>query len=114
MKPYLLLGIAMEDTQELGGHIRLSGFRDVDGASMIIIKKIVGSFVKKISEKNKDFKSLTMTLKKVHGSEESETSGKYELQANLIADKPYNSDVTHQNLMFAVDTALKKVESGSK
>jgi len=101
-----------EGTIELGGNIRLSGFADVDGGSMIIIKKLVGSFVKKVSDKNAKFQSLTVTLKKVHGTEESVESGKFELQANLIADKPYNSDVTHQNLMFAVDKVLRKVESG--
>jgi len=101
-----------EETIELGGSIRLSGFKDIDGGSMIIIKKIVGSFVKKVSEKNSKFQSLTVTLKKVHASDESETSGKFELQANLIAEKPFNSEVTHQNLMFAVDKVLRKVESG--
>ena len=99
-------------TIELGGNIRLTGFGDIDGGSMIIVKKVVGSFVKKISEKNQKFQSFTLTLKKVHGTVESESSGKFELQANLVADKNYNSDVTHLNLMFAVDKALKKIESG--
>ena len=101
-----------EETIDLGGSIRLSGFGEIDGGSMIIVKKLVGSFVKKISEKNQKFQSLTMTLKKVHGSVESESSGKFEIQANLVAEKNYNSDVTHKNLMFAIDSVLKKVESG--
>ncbi len=101
-----------EDTIELGGHIRLSGFSDIDGGSMIIVKKIIGSFVKKVSEKNPKFQSLTVTFKKIHGSEEKETSGKYELKASLLADKQYNAEVTHLNLMFAVDKVLKKVEAG--
>jgi len=79
---------------------------------MIIIKKLVGSFVKKYSDKSPDFQSLTLTLKKVHGTPESEVSGKFEIQANMMAAKNHNSDVTHQNLMFAVDKVLKKIESG--
>ncbi len=100
-----------EETIELGGSIRLSGFKDIDGGSMIIIKKIIGSFVKKVSEKNPKFQSLTVTLKKIHTSEESESTGKHELRALLVADKNYNAEVTHLNLMFAVDKVLKKVES---
>lgn len=102
----------MTDTIELGGSIRLSGFGEIDGGSMIIVKKIIGSFVKKISERNDKFQSLAVTLKKVHGTEESESSGKYEIHAKLVADKLYNADVTHMNLMFAVDKVLKKVEAG--
>jgi len=101
-----------EDTIELGGSIRLTGFSDIDGGSMIIAKKIIGTFVKKVSEKNPKFQSLTVTLKKIHGSEESKTSGKYELHANLAADKNYNAEVTHVNFMFAVDKVLQKVEAG--
>lgn len=97
---------------KLGGNIRLSGFNEIDGGSMIIIKKIIGSFVKKISDKNSQFQSLSVTLKKIHGTPEKDSSGKFELQANLLADKNYNSNVTHQNLMFAIDKVLKKVESG--
>ena len=42
----------MEDTVELGGNIQLNGFSRLDGASMIILKKIVGNYAKKIAEKN--------------------------------------------------------------
>ena len=101
-----------EETIELGGHIRLTGFKEIDGASMIIIKKIIGSFVKKVSEKDTGFKNLTVTLKKIHTSPKSDTTGKYELHANLLAKKQSNAEVTHQNLMFALDKVLKKIESG--
>jgi len=99
-----------EETIELGGNIRLSGFTDIDGGSMIIIKKIIGSFVKKISEKYPKFQSLTVTLKKIHTSKESEKTGKSEIHALLVADKNYAVEVTHLNLMFAIDKVLKKVE----
>jgi len=101
-----------EETIELGGNIRLSGFKEIDGGSMIIIKKIVGSFVKKISEKNPKFQSLTITLKKIHTSVKSEKTGKFEFHALLVADKNYSAEVTHMNLMFALDKVLTKVEAG--
>jgi ribosome-associated translation inhibitor RaiA len=100
-----------EETIELGGSIRLSGFSEVDGGSLIIIKKLIGSFVKKVSEKNSKFQSLSMTLKTVHTSEKSDTTGKFEIKVLLAAEKNYSSEVTHMNLMFAIDKVLKKVET---
>lgn len=93
---------------ELGGNITLSGFKELDRDTMVIVKKIVGTYVKKFSETNDKFQSLAITLKHVH---ERETSEKFEIKANLTADKQHNSDVTDRNLMFALDNALKKVDS---
>ena len=96
------------DIVELGGHIELSGFRELDGASMIILKKIVGSYAKKFSESITDFEKLSVNMKKVHEREKSE---KYELHAKLVAGgRQFNSEVTDRNLFFALDKALKKVE----
>jgi hypothetical protein len=55
--------------------------------------------------------SLSLRLKKIHGSTESEESGKYELSASMVAEKHYHSEVVDKNLMFAIDKALKKIES---
>ena len=40
----------MDDTMQLGGNIELSGFSGVDGASMIVLKKIIGNYGKHFSE----------------------------------------------------------------
>jgi len=111
---YLILEQMDEETIKLGGSIRLTGFREIDGGSMIIIKKIVGSFVKKISERDPKFQYLSVTLKKIHANPESESTGKFELHATLATDKQYNAEVTHQNLMFAIDKVLKKIESSTE
>jgi ribosome-associated translation inhibitor RaiA len=97
-----------ENAVDLGGNIRLNGFSEVDGGSMIIIKKLVGSFVKKVSDRNDRFQRISVSMKKIHGIEESK---KFEISANLVADKHYNAEVTHQNLMFAIDKVLKKIEA---
>ncbi len=96
---------------ELGGNISLSGFNQMDRDTIIIVKKIVGSYVKTLSEKNKNFKSLSLTLKTVH---ERENSEKYEMKGNLIADKQYNAEITDYNLMIAIDKTLKKLEKSSE
>ena len=40
----------MSDALQLGGNIELSGFREIDPASMVIIKKIVGNYARKFSD----------------------------------------------------------------
>ena len=97
------------DNIVLGGNIELSGFKEVDGSSLIIIKKIVGNYVKKISEQNPDFEKLHLVMKEVHKTSNSE---KYELNANAtIGGKIISSEVIELNLFVAVDLVLKKLES---
>ena len=99
-----------DDTMQLGGNIQLSGFRELDRSSSIILKKIVGNYARRFSEICEKFELLHVTMKPVHEREKSE---KYEICA-MVTDKGqnYNSEVTDRNLFFAIDAALKKVESG--
>ncbi|MFP4403258.1 MAG: hypothetical protein ACOC3X_02670 [Nanoarchaeota archaeon] len=93
---------------ELGGNITLSGFKDLDKDTMIIIKKIIGSYIKKFNEKNSKFQSFSVNLKKTG---ETENSAIFELKANLIADKQYNAETNDRNLLIAIDKLLKKLDS---
>ncbi|PIN78258.1 hypothetical protein COV16_06170 [Candidatus Woesearchaeota archaeon CG10_big_fil_rev_8_21_14_0_10_34_8] len=93
-------------TIELGGNIQLSGFRDLDSATMVVVKKIVGNFVKHIDSVDK-FQGLHVTLKIIHQREKSEI---YELNAKLQSDKLYTSQSVDRNLMIGLDSVLKKVE----
>ena len=72
-----------EDSLNLGGNIQLSGFRALDGASMIIIKKMVGSFANKIAEKCKKFQNLRIHLKKLHQTEGSEGINHVAVTSNM-------------------------------
>jgi ribosome-associated translation inhibitor RaiA len=98
----------MEDkNQKLGGNIELSGFKAIDVSSMIVLKKIVGNYAKKIEGLTKNMQTLHLTLKTVHEREKSE---KYEIHAKVIDDgKVYPSEVTDRNLFVAVDDSLKKI-----
>ena len=92
---------------QLGGNIDLSGFREIDSASMIVLKKIVGNYAKRMSELSKNFEKLSLTMKPVHQTEKSEM---YEIHAKLMDNgKLFVSEVTERNLFVAVDNALKKV-----
>lgn len=99
----------MDDTVVLGGNIELSGFSELDGGSMIILKKVVGNYAKKFSERCSKFEKLSVNMKTVHEREKSE---KYELHAKLLDNgNPSTSEVTDRNLFFALDSVLKKIEN---
>ncbi|PIY60444.1 hypothetical protein COY95_01730 [Candidatus Woesearchaeota archaeon CG_4_10_14_0_8_um_filter_47_5] len=98
-----------EEVMPLGGNIELVGFRDVDPASMIVVKKMVGLYAKKLSETTSAFEKLRVTLKKIH---ERETSEKYELHSMMAAGgDTLTSEETSQNLFIALDATLKKLEN---
>ena len=97
----------MDDIMQLGGNIDLSGFREIDSVFMIVLKKIVGNYAKRMSELSKNFEKLSLTMKPVHQTEKSEL---YEIHAKLMDNgKLFVSEVTERNLFVAVDNALKKV-----
>jgi len=97
----------MDDNMQLGGNIELSGFRDLDGATMVVLKKIVGNHAKRISELAEKFEKLHLTMKPVHETPKGE---KYEIKARLIDNgKPFVSEAIERNLFVAVDNALKKI-----
>ena len=96
-----------DESVKLGGNIELSGFRDIDSSSMVVLKKIIGNHVRRISELAKKMESIHITLKPVHEREKSE---KYEVHANLLNNgRIYASEMTDRNLFVAVDTVLKKI-----
>ena len=92
----------------LGGNIELSGFKELDGASMIILKKIVGNQAKRFSELG-DFERLSLKMKAVHKTEKSE---KYEIHGTLkSAGQHIHAEAIDRNLFFAVDKVLKRLGS---
>ncbi|MFW6383736.1 MAG: hypothetical protein ACOCZQ_03775 [Nanoarchaeota archaeon] len=93
---------------ELGGNISLNGFSNLDRDTMVIVKKLVGSYVKTLSEGNDNFKSLSLNLNS--GVEESNPQ-KYSLEGVLVADNEYKAEAEETNLMIAIDKVLKNLES---
>ena len=97
----------MEDNVlQLGGNIELSGFSSVDGGTMIILKKIVGNYVKRISTKVENFEKLSLTMKTVHNNQ-------FEVHAQMLDNgQQFASEITDRNLFVAIDSALKKIMNG--
>lgn len=81
---------------ELGGNIKLDGFEGVEPAQLIVIKKVVGNFAKKYSEKV-EVKELLVKLEdknKVSGSLNDEISESSE----------------NDNLFFSLNDVLMKIK----
>ncbi len=90
---------------QLGGNIELEGFSDLDPAKLVVVKKIVGNYARKMSDSSSGFEKLTVTLKPVQDS-------RFELHARLMDNgKPVASEITDLNLFFALDKSLASVLS---
>jgi ribosome-associated translation inhibitor RaiA len=99
----------MADTLALGGNIELTGFSELEPAVMVVVKKIVGNYTKRLGTLVDNFERLHITIKTVHHKEKSE---KYEFHARVDATgKQYAAEETDFNLFFALDKVLKKLEN---
>ena len=97
----------MTEVMELGSSIELIDFKDVERDKFVVVKKIVGNFVKRLQDNNSGFERLSLHLKKVHNNE-------YEILGKLnMAGKMYNSEIIDYNLFYALNGILKKLENGS-
>jgi ribosome-associated translation inhibitor RaiA len=100
------MAMAEDDNIVLGGNIELVGFKDLDGGSMIILKKMIGNHVRKMSETAERFEKLTVTMKRVGGR-----GNKFEVNAKMLDNgRPVNSEVIDFNLFFTVDKALANIQ----
>ncbi len=98
---------------ELGGNIKLNGFRVLDPGSMIIAKKMIGSYVRKYSECCKNIQEVCVTLKPVHQIENSE---RYEVNVKLVNNgQVFTADNQEDrkplNLFVVLDSVLAKVHT---
>lgn len=96
---------------ELGGNITLAGFSQLDRDTMIIVKKLVGSYVKTLCEKMDDFQSLNLDLRI---PESTKNPGKYEIKGTLVCSGQYTAEKTESNLMIAIDKVLKELQASAE
>ena len=92
-----------EDVQQLGNVIELVGFSKVDGGSMIVLKKIIGSYVRRMSDNVPGFEKVRISL---------DTSNEYKVTAEAIVQGSSKvfEDI-EKNLFVVVDSCLKKAET---
>ncbi|MBS3166937.1 hypothetical protein J4403_01875 [Candidatus Woesearchaeota archaeon] len=85
---------------KLGDKITLEGFENLEPGNITILKKMIGNFVKKISE-NRNFSNLTLKLK-----------DKYEVHSELhINSKKLENKASNSNLFFCLTDLFKEIES---
>lgn len=83
----------------------LSGFENLDSPTKLVIRKIVGNQVKKFNDSIGDFDRLSLNLNKTEEDQRYQLLGKMEMNGKI-----YTSEVTDQNLFFALSRVLDKLK----
>ncbi len=92
---------------ELGGNIKLKGFSELDAATLIVVKKVVGNHTKKLSQDHPDFSELIIDLNK--------NDNNYNINANFTKhSEVLNSEAKGNNLFFTLSEALNGIKSKPK
>jgi len=94
---------------KIGGEISLIGFGALPPMELIVVKKIVGTYVKQLTEKT-DYKALKLQLK-VHDKGKSSL---YEINAQAnIGDNTVGANVEDWNLYQALSQIMEKIVTES-
>ncbi len=100
-----------EEAINLGDKIQLVGFKDLKPGELHIIKKLIGTQVRRFQELVPDFERLKLRIKIIHSNEINNNS-EFELKSELIhGGKPINAEVTCRNIFTAISKVLNKIES---
>jgi len=82
---------------KLGGNIELFGVENFDGATMVVLKKIIGTYARKFSEKG--LEKLAVSF-----------SGN-EIRIEAVAQgNTVSASSAQENMFFSVDQALKDID----
>lgn len=87
---------------ELGGNIRFHGFEALDQADVLIAKKLVGSYVRRMCDEVEGCTSTELFL------ERSEKGFSIKTVTTVKAEK-YEADAQGTNVFMTIDASLKKL-----
>jgi len=97
----------VNESVNLGGNIELVGFKQVSLADVVVVKKLVGHYTRKIQEHSASFEKIQIILKEIH---KIDNNAKHEIHVKVLdTGKAFSSEVVDKNLFTALDSALKKV-----
>ena len=103
----VIIGIQMI---ELGGNIKLVGFKELDPGTLVVVKKIIGTYARKISDQAIKFQELSLHIKSMGQDKKN-----FELHGKLVSDSGVlTSEVTNYNLFFAMDKVLSNIFTQAK
>lgn len=96
----------MENVLKLGDFIELVGFDNVDGGSMIIIKKMIGNSIKELSERVRDFERFSVHLVQ---------SGGFAMHGVMtVGGREIEAESKGSNLFIVMDGLLKSIDSSAR
>jgi ribosome-associated translation inhibitor RaiA len=87
----------MAEAVRLGGNIELYGVETIDHATMIVLKKIIGNYARKFSERGLEKLAISFAHPEVNIEAVA--------QGNTVS-----AQATHSNIFFGVDAALKEID----
>jgi hypothetical protein len=97
----------VNESVSLGGNIELVGFKQVSLADVVVVKKLVGHYTRKIQEHAPNFEKIQIFLKEIH---KIDNNAKHEIHVKVLdGGKAFGSEIVDKNLFIALDNALKKV-----
>ena len=97
----------VNESLALGGNIELIGFKQVSLSDVVVVKKMVGHYTRKIQEASVNFEKITVILKEIHKIDD---NSKNEVHVKVSDNgKTFSSEVVDKNLFVALDSSLKKV-----
>jgi len=89
------------NTVNLGEKIELQGSHLIDGATMIVLKKIIGNHFREMIEQ-RPVDKLLLEIKKEND---------FLITAKmLVPDNELNAEISHQNLFVGIDSVLKEIK----
>ncbi len=88
---------------ELGGNIELINFDDIEPGKLVVVKKIVGNFTKKITDSGKAFERLVIDL---IDKEKNIVKGTL-----VVEGKEKTEEASDNNLFFALNNLLSKLSA---
>jgi hypothetical protein len=97
----------VNESVNLGGNIELIGFKQVSLADVVVVKKLVGHYTRKIQEHSTGFEKIQVFLKEIH---KIDNNAKHEIHVKVLdGGKSFSSEVIDKNIFTALDSALKKI-----
>lgn len=98
-----------EDAFLENAHIELSGFGEVNASEKEAADRIIGNYVKRLSDRCEKLEKLHVTIKGVHTGT---TQKKVEVHGKLIDNgRSYTSEVVDHDVLVCLDKALQKLEN---
>ncbi|MFO8015480.1 MAG: hypothetical protein R6U32_00085 [Candidatus Woesearchaeota archaeon] len=92
---------------QLGGNIELEGFDSAEPGKLVVIKKLVGSYARQMSDSGREVGKLSVSSE--------ERDGGFHLRGTMVIDgKEITGEKSGSNLFYTLDSMLRELTEASK